>query len=89
MDGGKNTEVGTGKAKFSKGRGKRRKERLAWKMEEVKVERRFEFGCGKQKKWKGEKHASPRGRKVRNIAVVSKKNVVAAGKEGKVTKYRT
>lgn len=38
---------------------------------------------------KGEKHVSPGGRKVRNIPVVSKKNVVAGGKEGKVTKYRT
>jgi len=31
---------------------------------------------------------SPRGREVRNIPVVSKKNVVAAGREGKVTEYR-
>lgn len=31
----------------------------------------------------------PRGRKVRNIPLVSKGSVVAAGKEGNVTKDRT
>lgn len=58
---------------------------------EVKVEGRFEFGCGKQHEWsKGkEKYVHPRGRKVRNIPLVSKGSVVAAGKEGNVTKDRT
>lgn len=70
---------------------RRREKRLAWKTEEVKVEQRFEFGCGKQSKcYKGrEKHVSPRGRKVRNTPVVSKNKVVAAGEEGKITTYRT
>lgn len=68
----------------------RREDKRDWHGE-VKVEERFEFGCGKQNRWyKGrEKHLSPTGRKVRIKPVVPKKNVVAAGKEGKVTKCRT
>lgn len=59
-------------------------------MEEVKVERSFEFGYGKQHTlYKGRQKHKPQEKKCQKLAGSFKENVVAAGKEGKVTKYRT
>lgn len=68
---------------WQKNKEKGKEKKQAGKVEELKMDQRSEFGCGKQNKWyKGrQKCLSPRGRDVR--AIVSKKDCGSCREGGK------